>query len=131
MKHLLDINTLIALAHTAHVHHTRATAWYQTLSPATTTLCTCAITELGFLRVAVQAGLQSDVAAARRALSALKVSSAIPFEILNDAIGADRMPAFAKTPLKLTGGHLLELARENQAQLSTLDTGIPGAALLP
>ncbi len=131
MKHLLDINTLIALAHTGHEHHKRATAWYKTLPVATTTLCTCAITELGFLRVTVQAGLQSDVAAARKALSALKGSSTIPFEMLNDAIGADRLPTFAKTHSKLTDGHLLELARENHAQFSTLDTGIPGAALLP
>lgn len=131
MKHLLDINTLIALGHTAHVHHARAIAWYRTLPGTGTTLCTCAITELGFLRVAVQAGLQTDVAAARKALAALKNSSAIPFELLTDALGADRMPAFAKTSAKLTDGHLLELARSHQARLSTLDTGIPGADVLP
>jgi predicted nucleic acid-binding protein len=130
VKYLLDINTLIALAHTAHVHHARAIAWYRSL-PQTATLCTCAITELGFLRVAVQVGLQSDVAAARKALASLKTSGAIAFEMLNDALGADRLPAFAKTHSKLTDGHLLELARANHARLSTLDTGIPGADLLP
>jgi hypothetical protein len=30
-----------------------------------------------------------------------------------------------------TDGHLLELARTHQAQLATLDTGIPGALLIP
>jgi predicted nucleic acid-binding protein len=94
-------------------------------------LYTCAITELGFLRVTVQAGLQPDVAAARKALAALKSSSTIPFEIINDALGADRLPAFAKTHPKLTDGHLLELARSHQAHLATLDRGIPGAAILP
>ncbi|MEO7701244.1 MAG: PIN domain-containing protein [Opitutus sp.] len=130
MKHLLDINTLIALGHTAHALHARAIAWYQTLSSAQDTLYTCAITELGFVRVAAQAGLQPDVASARKALAALKASSSIPFEILSDALGADRLPSFAKTPLKLTDGHLLELARENRAQLATLDKGIPGALVL-
>lgn len=131
MKRLLDINTLIALAHSAHIHHARAIAWYRSLPAATTVLCTCAITELGFVRVAVQTGLQSDVPTARKALAALKTSSAIPFELVNDALGADRLPAFAKTPAKLTDGYLLELARANQAQLATLDTGIPGATILP
>lgn len=131
MKHLLDINTLIALGHSAHVHHARAIAWYRSLPLPTTTLCTCAITELGFVRVAVQAGLQADVPAARKALSALKSSSSIPFEMMNDALGVDRLPGFAKTPPKLTDGHLFELARAGKAQLATLDTGIPGAAVLP
>lgn len=131
MKHLLDINALIALSHTAHVHHVRAITWYCSLKPTTSTLCTCAITELGFVRVAVQAGLQVDASAARKALVALKTSSSIPFEILEDALGTDRLPSFAKTPSKLTDGHLLELARSYQAQFATLDTGIPGAAVLP
>jgi predicted nucleic acid-binding protein len=131
MKHLPDINTLIALGHSAHVHHARAIAWYRSLSGSTTTLCTCAITELGFVRVAVQAGLQADVPAARKALAALKSSSSVPFEMMNDALGVDRLPSFAKTPPKLTDGHLSELARANKAQFATLDTGIPGTAVLP
>jgi toxin-antitoxin system PIN domain toxin len=127
---LLDINALIALGHTAHVHHARAIAWYRTLSDADV-LCTCAITELGFVRVSVQAGLQPDVTAARKALVALKASGSIRFALLGDALGTDRLPAFAKTPLKLTDGHLLELARENRARLATFDKGIPGALILP
>jgi len=130
VKHLLDINALIALGHSAHVHHARAIAWYRSL-PASTTLCTSAITELGFVRVAVQASLQPDVPSARKALAALKSSGAIPFELVADALGADKLPSFARTPNKLTDGHLLELARSHQAQLATLDTGIPGATVLP
>jgi hypothetical protein len=53
------------------------------------------------------------------------------FELLEDGIGADRLPAFARTPGKLTDGHLLELARKHGAMLATLDAGIPGALLLP
>jgi hypothetical protein len=33
--------------------------------------------------------------------------------------------------MQTTDGHLLELARTHQAQLATLDTGIPGALLIP
>ena len=130
MKFLLDINVLIALGHSAHVHHTRTLAWYRSLPRTTSSLCTCAITELGFVRVAVQAGLQTDVASALKALAALKSSSAVPFTMMGDAMGADRLPAFAKTHQKLTDGHLLVLARSNQTQLVTLDRGIPGAVVL-
>jgi hypothetical protein len=80
--------------------------------------------------VAVQTGLQVDVLSARKALAALKTSSAIPFEMLEDALGADKLPAFARIPSKLTDGHLLELAKRHGVQLATLDTGIPGALLL-
>ena len=113
MKYLLDVNALIALGHTAHVHHPRATAWFLKARPAATSLCTCAITELGFVRVAVQTGLQMDVPAARKALAALKESSSLPFQMIGDALGADQLPAFARTPSKLTDGHLLELAKQN------------------
>ena len=94
-------------------------------------LHTCAISELGFVRVSVQAGLQSDVATSRNALAKLKASSKIPFILLSDDLGADRLPASAKVPNKLTDGHLLELARHHGAKLATLDTGVPGALLIP
>ena len=131
MKYLLDVNALIALTHGAHVHHTRAAAWYRSIKQAAPGLCTCAITELGFVRVAVQTGLQIDVSAARTALANFKASSPVPIELLADGIGADRLPAFARTPSKLTDGHLLELAKKHGAILATLDTGIPGALLPP
>jgi hypothetical protein len=83
------------------------------------------------VRVAVQTSLQVDVPAARKALARLKASSPMAFELLEDGIGADRLPAFARTPGKLTDGHLLELARKHGAMLATLDAGIPGALLLP
>ena len=130
MKYLLDINLLIALSHAAHAHHGRAKDWYVSAKQTQVSLCTCSITELGFVRVSVQTGLQDDVSAARKALAALKSSSSLPFEILGDDIGADRLPGFARTPNKLTDGHLFELARSHGAQLVTLDSGIPGAILL-
>lgn len=131
MRYLLDINLLIALAHVAHVHHARAAAWYRSVQQSATGVCTSAITELGFVRVAVQTGLQIDVPAARRALAGLKASSRIPVEILADDLGADRLPAFARSPGKLTDGHLLELARKHGAEFVTLDVGIPGAIVVP
>lgn len=110
MNYLLDVNALIALAHASHVHHGRALAWFRSLPTSGTTLGTCALTELGFVRVSVQTGLQTDVASARQALAALKTSSRVKFELLADSLGAETLPAFARTPNRLTDGHLLVLA---------------------
>ncbi len=59
------------------------------------------------------------------------LSPASPFTLLSDALGVDRLPAYAKVPNKLTDGHLLGLARHHGAKLATLDTGILGALLIP
>ena len=130
MRYLLDINTLIALAHSAHSLHERTSAWACAL-PATAVFLTTPITELGFCRVSVNMGMQLDVDAARRALRKLKASPGRAFAFLPDALGADVMPAYVKTPAGLTDGHLLELARANNASFATLDSRIPGAMLLP
>lgn len=130
MRHLLDVNLLIALAHTAHALHERAAMWTKRLSPAAIFLTT-PLTEMGFCRVSVNVGLQPDVASARHALSKLKKSPGRKFEFLPDTLGTDVMPAYVKKPAELTDGHLLELARAGNAKLSTLDTGIPGATVIP
>lgn len=132
MRYLLDVNTLVALGHTRHVHHERAQLWQGgRLSPVADVLGTCAITELGFVRVSVQSGLQADVAMARLALAKLKATGPVGLELWGDGIGADRLPAYVRKPAELTDGHLLELARVHGASLVTLDVSIPGALLLP
>ena len=131
MRYLLDVNTLVALGHTSHVHHARAGRWLKGVLPTAETLATCAITELGFVRVSVQAGLQPEVSAARLALAKLKMSSPVPFALWPDDLGADRLPKYVKRPAELTDGHLLELARTHGAQFVTLDGNIPGALLIP
>lgn len=131
MKYLLDINFLIALGHTSQIHHAGTIKWYQSIVRKETVLHTCSISELGFVRVSVQAGLQVDVPSARTALARLKASSKILFTLLPDDLGANRLPAYAKSPNKITAGHLLELARHHGAMLVTLDAGIPGALLIP
>ena len=127
MKHLLDVNTLIALAHTGHTLHRKTVLWFSGLSAATDELWTCSITELGFVRVAVMVGLQPDVASAKQSLKELKASSRVPFGFIPDDLGAADLPAFVKNPGAITDGHLSELARTKSMSLVTLDRGIPGA----
>jgi toxin-antitoxin system PIN domain toxin len=127
MRYLLDVNALIALAHTGHVFHARARDWYLSVGATARGFHTCSITEIGFVRVSVVTGLQPDITTARQALDALKSSSRIRFELIPDDIGAAQLPAFVKKPQAITDGHLFELARKNSMQLVTFDQGIPKA----
>ena len=127
MRYLLDVNALIALAHTGHVFHVKARNWYLSAAATARGFHTCSITEIGFVRVSVVTGLQSDIAMARQALDALKSSSKIRFELIPDDVGVAQLPAFVKKPQAITDGHLFELARKNSIQLVTFDQGIPNA----
>ncbi len=130
MRYLLDVNALIALAHTGHSSHAKALGWYLSVVQSATGFHTCSITELGFVRVSVVTGLQPDILAAKEALSALKSSSKVRFDILPDDLGVAQLPAFVKRPHSITDGHLAELARKHSVRLVTLDRGIPGALFI-
>ncbi|MDK3157116.1 hypothetical protein QPK87_11075 [Kamptonema cortianum] len=130
MKYLFDVNTLLALAHQNHADHQKVSLWFQSVSPVAKEFQTSAITELGFVRVSVQAGLEPDIRAAQKTLSGLVQSSKTPFVRVTDSIGVAQMPKHVKTPAQLTDGHLLELAHSSGSKLVTLDRGIPGALLI-
>jgi predicted nucleic acid-binding protein len=130
VTYLLDVNALLALAHASHVHHARVSAWVAKLG-RDHVLATCSITELGFVRIAPQARLSPHVAASRDLLARLRASTRPPFVRLVDDLGADSLPPWADTPASTTDGHLSALAAERDAQLVTLDEGIPGSLLIP
>jgi predicted nucleic acid-binding protein len=130
VKYLFDINALLALAHQNHADHQKAGLWFQSVAPVAVKFFTCSITELGFVRVSVQAGLEPDVGSAQRTLAAFKQSSSPTFELCTDAIGVAVMPKHVKSPAQLTDGHLLELANSVGARLVTLDRGIPGTLVI-
>lgn len=130
MIYLLDVNALLALAHMSHTSHGRAEAWVKGLRRGDK-LATCAVTELGFVRVAPQARLSPDVAHAQQLLLLLKRSRRPSFVFLSDDLGADALPAWVRTAGQTTDGHLLALAGSRHAQLATFDTGIPGSFQIP
>ena len=130
MTYLLDVNSLLALAHAAHVHHERMEAWVRSL-PRSDRLATCAITELGFVRIAPQARLSPDVAAARALLAALRENRRRRFVRLADDLGADSLPSWVRTPGQTTDGHLVALAAARSTRLATLDEAVPDAVHIP
>ena len=132
MTYLLDANVLLALGYTRHQAHARVGAWVAALrGTGGVNFATCAITELAFVRVGSAAGYFVDVSTARRALAVLKASKAATFQLLSDELGADRLPTWVNAPTRTTDGHLQALARHHGVELATMDTGIPGAFLLP
>jgi predicted nucleic acid-binding protein len=128
---LLDVNALMALAHQGHAEHPRLIRWFASQIGSGSKLGTCAITEIGFVRVSIQAGFETNAAEAVETLEGLKKSSRIPFDFLVDPLGANRLPSWVSGAKQVTDGHLLELARECSMQLATLDKGIPQAYLIP
>jgi predicted nucleic acid-binding protein len=131
MKWLLDVNVLVAIAHQGHADHQRVLLWYLSLLRKKVRLATCAITEIGFVRVSVQIGLEGTVPDAVTTLQGLKASSRIPFDFLTDALGADQLPTYVTGAKQVTDGHLLQLAQEHGWKLATLDKNIRGAYLIP
>ncbi len=130
MRHLLDVNVLLALMDEAHLHRGRVTKWYAGLLPDDL-ICTCAITELGLVRTMLNVGTQPTLESALIAFSEFKKSSRLKIEFIADDLGVEVMPAYVKTARQTTDGHLLMLAAKHGARLATLDNGIPGALLLP
>jgi predicted nucleic acid-binding protein len=127
VKSLLDVNALLALAHEDHADHEKASVWYKETAGAASAFLSCPITELGFLRVSMQAGLSRNLDAAQDTLSCMKKSSRIPFDFVPDSVAVDKLPPYVRTPAQWTDGYLLQLAKANGAKLATLDSGIPGA----
>jgi predicted nucleic acid-binding protein len=59
MKYLLDVNALVALGFLQHEFHGRTANWVRRLAQkGVPELATCSITELGFVRVLMQASLR-------------------------------------------------------------------------
>jgi len=129
MSYLLDVSALVALGFINHEFHDRVVAWL--LAQRTPTLATCAITELGFLRVLSHPSAYGLTIAQGKALLSQLKQSRIPFTFLTDDHDVSKLPSWVRGPRQTTDGHLFELARAHGAVLVTLDTGIPGAHFIP
>ena len=130
MRYLLDVNALMALGFSRHAFHDRIESWLGSMNQVE--LATCAITELGFVRILTQLPEHEiTVEAAQEMLALLKAASRASFTFLVDDMGVDRLPKWVKTHKQTTDGHLAVLAKAHGAVLATLDGKIPGAFLVP
>jgi predicted nucleic acid-binding protein len=130
MTYLLDVNALVALGFAQHEFHNRVAHWIK--SQRFPPLATCSITELGFIRVLVQAPAYGlTVSQARTLLIRIKRANAPQFIFIPDDHDISHLPTWVKIARQTTDGHLAMLASANHATLATLDTKIPGAYLIP
>lgn len=133
MKCLLDVSALVALGIAEHEFHERVANWIRDLGAAEPLkLATCSITEIGFVRIVAQTPQYAfNVAEARILLLQLKARHGEVFTFIADDHDATQLPRWVKGPKQVTDGHLVQLAKANEAVLATLDRGIPGAFLIP
>lgn len=130
MIYLLDVNALVALGFANHEFHSRVASWVRTQDFPP--LATCAITELGFVRVLAHASAYGvSVAQARTLLLRMKEAEQPAFTFIVDDHDVSRLPAWVKTANQTTDGHLASLAAGVGGRLVTLDRRIPGALLIP
>lgn len=134
MKFLLDVNALIAWGWLDHPLHNRTAHWLRgVISNPKSLIYTSAIPEIAFVRVSVQRS--SGAAAVETAvenLTDMLASLGRHHRFLPDDLSSRRhFPAWCGNHKRTTDSHLLALAEKHGLQLATLDTGIPGAFVIP
>jgi len=130
---LLDVNVLLAVCMRDHEFHQRTTLWAKrSINQNGDTLASCALTELGFLRILLQSHWYGfSITQGKTLLAELKNTPKLDWVFLEDRHGANELPRWVKSPKQITDGHLLGLARAHGGTLATLDKRIPGALLIP
>ena len=122
MKFLLDVNALIAWAHPSTDPHVSFHIWAK--AQGYDQLATCALSELGFLRVTMQR-FGFSLAQAQAALE--KIRSQVGGYA---ASPPPNLPAWAGTAAKTSDAYLVQVAAAAGLELATFDVGIPGAVLI-
>ena len=116
MKHLLDINVLLAAIWAHHSRHAEVFRWVEDKQ-----LVLCPLAELGFLRISThRKAMGIPMEKARQALQTFRA------ERRPDWIAAD-LPALdskAGTSEQVTDHYLADLAARHGHKLATLDEGI-------
>lgn len=133
MKYLLDINVLLAFWYEHHVHSARVAQWVRLIKTIETDqppFATCAIVELGFIRIASgKSAMANDLTVALSDLRHLR--AVLRLRLINDELDGNQLPNWVTRSKQTTDGHLLELASRHGMRFATLDGGIPGALLIP
>ncbi len=128
---LLDVNVLIALAWTSHIHHRAAHAWFR--AHKVEGWATCATTQCGFVRVSSNPSIIPEAVRPIEAVDLLKRIVALPGHVF----WTESLPLYdSPVPTGLLAGHrqvtdayLLGLAIHHEGRLATLDRSI--GALIP
>lgn len=117
MKCLLDVNALVAWEHAGSPHHAAFHAWVK--KTGARNLRSCALVELGFIRVSMQV-FGYTLEQAQEALLEMKPH-------LGGFIGespSPHLPNWATSASKTTDAYLIQMATAQSLRLATFDTGL-------
>ena len=135
-SHLLDVNVLLALAWPNHQFHSHAQAWFSKESKAG--WATCAVTQLGFLRLSSNPAFTPLAVSPAEAVALLKVLCAHKHHAFLES-GAPVKLTDLSTALghkQITDAYLVSLASSCGHRLATFDRrlvglGVDSVAVLP
>ena len=127
MTWLPDVNVLIALAWGNHVHHEAATSWFSEVRRDG--WATCAVTEIGFVRVSCIPSVVDRKVTASEAvdtLARLCREETHSFWSMNQSVTELPSEILARIQgyRQITDAALVELARRHRGRLATLDAGL-------
>jgi toxin-antitoxin system PIN domain toxin len=131
---LLDVNVLISLLDSAHIHHDIAVQWFRAV--AAEGWASCPITENGFIRVVSHPSypnLRLMPVTAAESLARFKAGFSDVHRFWADDISLNETELFDLGVLigsrQTTDTYLAGLAFRNGGRLATLDYGIPWRAV--
>jgi uncharacterized protein len=124
---LLDANLLIALTHSAHVHHLEAHAWFAELPDRQ--FATCALTQLAFVRLSCNARVVgADITPAQAMQALTELASHTGHRYWADTPEPLGLATLTSAALvghrQVTDAYLLGLAAQQGQILATLDRGL-------
>jgi toxin-antitoxin system PIN domain toxin len=128
---LLDLNILTALLWPSHEHHEIAHRWFG--SRRNGRWATCAITELGLIRLVTNPSFSRDALSPPDALTLLSSNLAHDkhdfwVEDLSVTEALEAVPRKLQGHKQVTDSYLLALARHHNGVLATFDRGIEALA---
>jgi len=122
MKYLLDVNALVAWAHSGTADkHARLHAWKARINASD--LGTCAICDLGFLRISMSA-YGYDLASAESALDKIRATATAYIADLPPP----RLARWVLSHKHTTDAYLCQLAAAHGMKLATFDEAIKDSA---
>jgi toxin-antitoxin system PIN domain toxin len=127
MRALFDVNMLLAMSDSEHIHHSRAFAWWN--DHHNDGWASCPLTQNGFVRVISGSGYPRPRSLAD-AMAQLGAQVALPGHVLwPDDVSIADPEIFDRNhllgPGQITDAYLLALAVKNGGRLVTIDRGVP------
>jgi uncharacterized protein len=128
---LLDVNVLVALCWPSHMHHALVQKWF--FEDPTRHWGSCALTELGFIRLSSNTKVTPDAVTPPQATALLRrACAATRHSYWATAPSVVDLPIFGEAGLvghrQVTDAYLLALAEQAQWTLVTLDRGLKAFA---